>query len=73
MNHFEFAAAENYVSPSERAFEAYVAKVERLSGRRTDRHGISLLMSDDVLIAFEEATPAADFALQLTTARVFHE
>lgn len=65
MTHFEFVAAESYVSRSDRAFEAYVAKVERISGQTTDQNGISLLMSDDVLIAFQEATPAADFAASL--------
>lgn len=47
MNHMEFAAQESYVSPSERAWEKWCTKLEKLLGYNLD------LVSDEIEAALD--------------------
>jgi exonuclease VII small subunit len=60
-----FGPTEFQISASERAFEKFLAEVERLTGASVDGGGEPLLMSDDALNAFEEGITAANYALQI--------
>lgn len=61
----EFIQGEFALSRSDRAWENWIGRVERLTGASVDSEGEPLLMSDEALNAFEEGVTASDYALQI--------
>lgn len=66
----EFAVGESYVSPRERAWERWVAKVEKLLGHdldgNQDRDGYSLDYAYD---AFADGLSVAEYAAEVQSGR----
>jgi hypothetical protein len=64
--HLALAQSESYVSPTERAFMAWVGAVEKIVGHSLDgdedRDGYSL---DGAYAAFEASVTAADYAAEV--------